>query len=546
MRRVEVPVLVVGAGPVGLTASLLLSRLGVAHAVVDRRPGPHRAPQAHVVNPRSLEIFRQLGLDTAALRRMATPREDGGHVSWCATLAAGELGRLPYERQDDAVLALTPEPILNLSQHRLEPVLVEAAGDAVAWRREWRSLEQDADGVTSRVRDLDRAEDYEVRSRWVLATDGAGSPVRKATGVPMVGPDHLQSFVMIHFEANLRALVRDRPAILYWVLDPEWMGSFVAHDIERTWVFMRPFDPATDPVESYDVARCADIVRHAIGRDDVDLAVRDVSPWHMTSQVAASYRAGRVLLAGDSAHRFPPAGGMGMNTGIQDVHNLVWKLALVYAGHAAPALLDTYEAERLPVAQQNADQSLVNAMRMLASIGELGLGDDVATSRARLGALVSTPDGRARLGAVIDEQRDHFDMLGLQLGFAYETGAILPDGTDAPAVANPVSDFVQTARPGSRLPHAWVERDGVRCSSLDLVAPDRFTLLAGPEARGWPEIEGVAVVLAGRDFRDPDDCWRRACGLERDGAILVRPDQHVAWRAATGPADPRAALAAIV
>jgi hypothetical protein len=352
---------------------------------------------------------------------------------------------------------------------------------------------------------------------------------------------------MIHFEANLRALVRDRPAILYWVMDPEWMGSFVAHDIDRTWVFMRPFDPDTDPVESYDAARSAAIVRGAIGRDDVDLVVRNVSPWHMTSQVAGAYRADRVLLAGDSAHRFPPAGGMGMNTGIQDVHNLVWKLRLVDEGKARPALLDTYEQERLPIAQRNADQSLVNAMRLLATIGELGLGDDVPTSRARLDALTTSADGRARLRAVIEAQREHFDMLGLQLGFSYETGALVPDGSEPPAVANPVSDLVPTARPGSRMPHAWVEHHGVRCSSLDLIPGDGFTLLAGPDADGWiaaAEHAALRVAVAGRDFRDPGDAWRRACGLERSGAVLVRPDQHVAWRAATMPRDAGAALGA--
>jgi len=555
VRRVDVPVLVVGAGPVGLTASLLLSRQGLAHHVVDRRPGPHRAPQAHVVNPRSLEIYRQLGLDTARLRRMATPRADGGHVAWGITLAGEELGRLPYERQGDDVRAVTPEPIINLSQHLLEPVLLEAVGAAgagVDWRREWRSLAQDETGVTSLVHDLDRGDHYEVRSRWVLAADGAGSPVRRAIDIPMVGPDRLQSFVMIHFEANLRALVRDRPAILYWVMDPEWMGSFIAHDIDRTWVFMRPFDPDTDPIESYDLARCAAVVRHAIGRDDVDLVVRTVSVWHMTSQVAAAYRAGRVLLVGDSAHRFPPAGGMGMNTGIQDAHNLVWKLRLVDQGRARPGLVDTYERERLPVAQQNAEQSLVNAVRMLASIGELGLGDEVATSRARLAALVASAKGRERIHEVIEAQREHFDMLGLQLGFSYESGAIVPDGTAAPILANPVSDLVPTARPGSRMPHAWIDHSSVRRSSLDLVAGEGFTLFAGPDGGAWaeaarpPGAAQVRVVVAGRDFHDPDDAWRRACGIERDGALLVRPDQHVAWRAAVAPHDRAAALTAAI
>jgi 2-polyprenyl-6-methoxyphenol hydroxylase-like FAD-dependent oxidoreductase len=539
-------VLVVGAGPVGLTASLLLARHGVAHRVVDRRPGPHRAPQAHVVNPRTLEIFRQLGLDTGRLRRLATPREDGGHVSWCATLADEELGRLPYERQGDDALAFTPEPIVNLPQHVLEPMLVEHAGAAVGWRQEWRSLAEDGDGVTSRIVDLDGGDDYEIRSRWVLAADGAGSPVRSAVGIAMVGPDRLQSFVTIHFEANLREIVRSRPAILYWVMDPESLGSFVAHDIERTWVFMHPFDPDADPIAGYDDERCAAIVRRAIGCAEVPLAVRTVSAWHMTSQVAERYRRGRVWLVGDSAHRFPPAGGMGMNTGIQDAHNLVWKLAWVDAGRADATLLDSYERERLPVARRNADQSLVNALRMLASVGELGIGGDVEAGRAALAALTGSPEGRARIRDAVEAQREHFDMFGLQLGFVYEDGAVVPDGTAAPATADPVREFVPGARPGSRLAHGWIEVGGVRRSALDLIASDAWTLVAGPDGAAWRAAAAPAlrVLVAGRDFLDPADAWRRTCGIDRTGALLVRPDQHVAWRAPTVPADPRGALAA--
>jgi 2,4-dichlorophenol 6-monooxygenase len=552
MHRIEVPVLIVGAGPVGMTASILLARQGMANLVVDRRPGPHRAPQAHVVNPRTLEIFRGAGLDSSVLRAQATPREDGSHVAWVTTLAGTEVGRLPYERQGDETLEYTPTPLLNLSQHRLEPLLLNHLRThelaTLRYRHEWAGLEQDAEGVTARVRDLERGDEYEVRSQWLLAADGASSRVRKAVEIEMIGPDRLQSFVMIHFEANLRAVVRERPAILFWTLDPECTGAFVAHDIDHTWVFMHAHDPDTQPIGQFTEAACAAIVRRAIGPANVDLVVRDVSPWTMTAQVAARYRAGRVVLVGDSAHRFPPSGGMGMNTGVQDVHNLAWKLRAVTDGWADAALLDTYETERRPVAQRNADQSLVNAVKMLELFTELGITGDPAAVRAALDAALTDADGRARIRQAIERQQDHFDMFGLQLGVGYETGALVPDGSNPPAPANPVRDYVPTSRPGARLPHAWVEHGGTRRSVLDLVATDGLTLLAATDGAAWVEASErctpvpVRCLVAGRDFADTEGHWARVCEIGTDGALLVRPDQHVAWRAAKAPADRTARL----
>jgi len=371
---------------------------------------------------------------------------------------------------------------------------------------------------------------YEVRSRWLIAADGAASPVRKRLGILPIGPDRLQSFVMIHFEANLRALVGQRSGVLYWTTAPGATGTFVAHDIGSTWVYMHPWDPDQESVEHYTPTRCADIVRGAMGTDAHPFTIRTVRAWTMTAQVAERFRERRIFLVGDSAHRFPPTGGLGLNTGVQDAHNLVWKIAAVEAGWAPDALLDTYEVERRPVAQHNADVSLQNAMRL----GEV------------YQALAEPDASGDNLRAAIANQAEHFDMLGLQLGFIYESGAIANDDNEKPTPGSSVRDYVPTAYPGARVPHAWVTRAGVRVSTLDLFPYDRFTLVTGPAGQPWIEAMAgsapVDHVVVGRDIVDARGQWMTLLGIDADGALLIRPDQHVAWRSRHAVANPAAAL----
>jgi hypothetical protein len=381
--------------------------------------------------------------------------------------------------------------------------------------------------VTSRIRDLASGRAFEVRSRYLLAADGAGSRVRKALGIEPVGPARLASFVMIHFEAQLRPWVAERPAVLYWTTAPGATGTFVAHDIDSTWVYMHGFDPDREAADDYTEERCLGIVRAALGTGEPKLAIRTIRTWTMTAQVAERYREGRVFLVGDAAHRFPPTGGLGLNTGVQDVHNLAWKLAAVEAGWAPATLLDSYETERRPVASENAAVSQRNAARLLEVYRAVETGGDVA--------------------AAIANQAEHFDMLGLQLGFRYEKGALLPDAGPQPRPGNPVREYVPSGAPGARLPHAWL-RPGV--STLDLVPHDRFLLLAARDGAAWIDAagQGAQVPLAslrlGADVPDPGGAFAARLGIEPDGALLVRPDQHVAWRSLRGAASPGPALAA--
>jgi 2,4-dichlorophenol 6-monooxygenase len=349
-------------------------------------------------------------------------------------------------------------------------------------------------------------------------------------------------------KANLRALVKERPAILYWHMDPEEPGVFIAHDIDSTWVFMHPYDPARHAPEHWSETVCRDLVSRALGAP-AEFEIRSIDTWVMTAQVAERYGDGAVFLVGDAAHRFPPTGGLGMNTGIADAFNLAWKLAAVRDGRAAPALLASYDVERRPIAQTNCDQSLANHFKMGEVIAALGVppGRPTAETRASVRALPGDTDRRARFQAAIDRQAAHFDMTGLDLGQAYEVGALTPDGTPRPSSADPVTDYAPATRPGARLPHAWLERAGERISTLDLLDARGPVLLIGAKAAGWREAArctGVWVVSIGDggDVTDPEGAWSRLCGISSEGALLVRPDGHVGWRAVGESADSERAL----
>lgn len=529
--EVDVDVVIVGAGPVGMLGGILASRLGLTALVVERRGGPRTAPAAHVVSARTYEICRQAGLDMDRIFAAGKEPADAGHVNFVTRLAGDLIGRLPFERQGPECLEYTPTPLRNLSQHRFEPILADeltgSAGVELRYRHQWEGAEEVDDGVVSDISDLDTGEVIRVRSRYLIGCDGAGSRVRKLLGIEMVGPSLIQCYLMIHFAADLRALTATRPAVLHFTLDPEASGVFIAHDAASEWVFMHAIDPSTESVDDYGVERCLAIIDHAAGVA-LGATILGRDTWWMSSQVAESMRRGRIFLAGDAAHRFPPTGGLGLNTGVQDVHGLLWRLAAVLAGRATDALLDSYELERLPVARHNADQSLTNALR-LAEL-PVALGIDVEPATERLHASLADPARTDEIAAAVELQREHFDLLGLQLGYVYEEGALVPEGP--PAEPGPASVYEPTARPGARLPHAWLDETGGQ-STLDLVPLDRPVLFSFGEHHAWATALADADAAHVRIGVDTawSDAWRRLCDLDETGALLVRPDQHVAWRA---------------
>jgi len=398
-------VLVVGGGPVGLVVSGLLSRCGVANVVVEPRRETRRAPAAHVLRRRPMQVLAWLGVADAVRREAAPLPLDA--ITWCTTLGGAEVGRLDLRPVDPSTGERAPEPWTNCAQNVLEPILRRhAAGQAAAHVElgaECLAIEPRDDGVAARIRCDDDSE-HRVEAAWLVAADGAGSPTRRALGIAMEGIGPLARFSMVHFEADLRPWIRYRSGPLFWILNPESPGCLIVHDPQRSHVFMMPRrgEPDGDATIALRLSAALAVPRAP--------KILSTDSWSPHVQVAERYRAGRVLLVGDAAHRFPPTGGLGLNTGIQEAAVLVERLARVEQEGADPAILDDYEALCRPVARANADESFANLVRLGEITRVIGEHPDLASLERRIADLTAAE--RNALDAAIEAQRSHFESDG--------------------------------------------------------------------------------------------------------------------------------------
>jgi len=367
----------------------------------------------------------------------------------------------------------------------------------------------------------------EIRADYVIAADGANSPTREQLGIGMTGPEALQHYLMIHFEADLRELTSAHPGLLYFCLSPDAGGVFIGYERDRTWVFMQSYDPETQSRDDFNDETCRNLIEAAAGAAIDDIRIRNVSPWTMSAQVADAYRQGRVFLAGDAAHRFPPTGGLGLNTGVADAQNLSWKLAKVLHGQAGPVLLDSYEPERRTIAQINTQQSLTNSAKIMHMFAAV-YGADPAKTAEHYAAMCANPDDPLVREAV-EIQRPHFDSFNLQLGYRY--GACVdPDAID-------ISRYEPAFELGDYLPLVKLT-DGPWL--LGLLPNDNFALVTGPDGASWVN-DQIAVFTEGVDF-EPTQSFHERAGLSASGALLIRPDGHICARWAEAPANPQAVL----
>ena len=389
------------------------------------------------------------------------------------------------------------------------------------------------------------------------------------TGAGYEGLGVMTQTATLHVSADFSPWARDPDVLIRWIFSPQAgvlvvmvpMGPDRWGPDSEEWVIHLNY-PAGDPRAQSDAQVEAD-ARQALGIPDLPMKIHKITRWSVEAVMAPAFRAGRVFLAGDAAHRHPPTGGLGLTSAIHDAQNLCWKLALVLAGHASPALLDTYQAERRPVDERNAQRSLENAVNHFAIGAALGLSHENTPEQnmAQLRRMWSgRPEDAAHRSAVLRAMRAQsmeFSELNVEYGYCYQSAAVVPDGSTAPAPADEIRVYQPSTRPGAPLPHAWVEdEDGHRRPVKDLVTPGRFLLIAGEDGQAWCDaarelaeeadlpLDALRIGHLDGDLYDPRCTWLRHRQIATDGAVLVRPDRFIGWRHQAGSDEPRAVLAA--
>ena len=499
------PVLIVGGGLNGLTAAALLAHQGIDCMVVERHADTSIQYKFAGISPRSMEIFRSLGLE-AEIRAKRTGDQQGGGIARGRSLADPDI-QWGGPAWPDAS-PYSPTQPATCDQHVLEPILrhcAERLGADIRFSTEFLSSEQDAAGVRAVIRNCRTGTEEAVVADYLIAADGAGGTLRKMLGIDRSGPGVLQHWMNIIFDTDLPPEIGGKAFTSFFVTD---LNATVTPRPGGRWLLALQYFPEKgERPEDFDRDRCRDLVQKAGGRPGVKADLVDARSWEMAAFVADRFRASRCFLVGDAAHLMPPTGAFGGNSGIHDAHNLAWKLAMVVRGEADAGLLDTYDAERRPVIAATLAQAL-----------------------ARLHQWFRDPEGQLPPPVAIVNDYD------VVFGQRYDAGAFVPEGTPADRPFEPVAEL--SGRPGTRAPHLVVERDGGRISMLDLFGSG-FVLLAGDAA--WrqaaaavSERQGIRlachIVDTGGDLRDPEGRWPAAYGVGLSGAVLIRPDGFVASR----------------
>jgi len=512
-------VLIVGGGLNGLTTALLLAHHGVECLVVERHPDTSIQYKFAGISPRSMEIFRSLGIEEE-IRAKRTGDQQAGGVARGKNLADPAIEWMRPHAWPD-INGLSPTPPATCDQHVLEPILrahAERLGADVRFNTELVSFVQDGE-VRALIRNRETGEEQEVQAAYLTGADGANGTTREAVGIAHNGPGVLQHWMNITFDTDLPPAVQGKRFTSCFLT--ELNGTFTPRENGRWLLALQYFPERDESAEDFDDDRCRVLVRRGAGRADVKADLVDARSWEVAALIAGRFHEGRVFLVGDSAHLMPPTGAFGGNTGIHDAQNLAWKLAAVLQGRADPALLDSYDRERRPVAETSLEQALT-----------------------RLQAWFKDPNKRLPPPVPLV---DDYDVV---FGHLYHTGAVMTEGETAGRAFAKAREL--SGQPGSRAPHLVIEHYGRRMSTLDLFNKD-FVLLTGAAGTAWCEA-ALAIadrrpynlrcyrVGSGGDLIDLENRWPAAYGVTESGAVLVRPDGFVAWRSRDCPSQPSRVL----
>src|SRR6266700_3632127 len=428
--------------------------------------------------------------------------------------------------------AITQEPFgWYYPQSKLEPLLLTEArrrGVDVRYGSELVSFTQDETGVTAAIKDRATGNGSEVRADYLIAADGAHSRIRETLAIPTQGLGELaECQIFVYFRADWGSLVRGYETDVFQIVNKDVRGMFMITDQQRG-LLMISYSPARgEAAQDYTPERCQEMIRLALGKSDLDISVVDIADWKPIQRVADRFQEGRIFLVGDAAHTMPPYLGLGVNTAIASAQNLGWKLAAVIRGQARPKLLATYQTERRPVGLLAAQQSMVGS-------GAILFGKEITEAR----------------GSVLPDLHEHLSIMYPIIGYRYRSEAILSEDAATPTQGGIelLKPLELNGLPGTRVPHLWVEREGQRISTLDLL-DGRFVLLTGPDGTAWGEAAprmaaslGIELatyrISSDGDLLDLENQWQTKMGVSAEGVVLVRPDGFVAWRSNILPTNP--------
>lgn len=523
----EAPVLIAGGGMVGLSAAMFLAQQGIASLAVEKLKETSPLPRAAFFHMRTLEMFRSAGIEASVRAQSLKDFVPEGAIVAVETVAGRKLADI-IPSLNEGVDALSPCRRLFVNQPGLEPILRDRAREAGArllQGHEAIGVEEDGGGVRLAIRNVDTGAERTLKGRYLIAADGAHSKIRTLRGIPYEGRGVFSNSVTIYFSADLSPWLGDKAWSIIYVNNSAISGFFrMDRAGRRGFLAVNTVgDPRADPAKAANAAadvsqeRLIELVRQGVGVPDLPVQIEGVSRWRATADVARKFRDGRIFIVGDAAHLMPPNGGFGGNTGIHDAHNLAWKLALVLKGVAGEGLLDTYEAERKPVGKLTVEQAFTRYVMRTAPWLQ-------ATQKTE--PLVHD--------------------FNIEIGYLYHSDAVIAEPGGPTGHADPRETF---GRPGARAPHVWLKRNGAEISTIDLTG--NFLLLAGAEGGQWVGAARRAAAkrrlpldayAIGTDLHDPEARFARAYGLSERGAVLIRPDGFVAWRATSAASAPERVL----